>query len=183
MQTHNRSQDDGSSLPVEVNTLPEIINVGFISEHLDNNLENLDFNDICELGREAMDLRKFTNIVIGKLALEVESRYGENSLGEFAKEVGLRKNTVNQYRWVAAHFPELKTYGDLSYTYYRIASGTEDPQGWIQQAVDNNWNVTQLQMKIDGKQLRHECKHEQIEKIVIDKCVDCRTILARQIVS
>ena len=180
MQTHNANKDAISPLPMEVESPPEVIQVGVITEHINNNLQNLDFNDICELGREAMDLRKFTNIVIGKLALEVESRYGEDSIGEFSKEVGLRKDTINQYRWVASHFPDLKTYGDLSYTYYRIAAGTEEPHKWIQRAVDNNWNVTQLQIMIDGKKLRHECEHLEVERTLIDKCVDCRTILVKQ---
>ena len=191
VQTHIRSTDVDSSLLMDIAPISEapseapgleILQPGVISHNLENNLHNLDFNDICELGREAMDLRKFSNIVIGRLALEVEARYGENSIGTFSKEVGLRKSTVNQYRWVSSRFPDLKTYGDLSYTYYRIAAGTDTPEKWIEQAVENNWTVTQLQLKIEGKNLRHECKHEHRQKITIDKCVDCNTILNKEIV-
>lgn len=179
MQTHNGSTEPNSSLSVEVDEFPEIIQVGIISNYLNNNINQLDFDEICDIGREAMDLRKFTNIVIGRLALEVESRYGEDSLGEFAKELGLRRNTVNQYRWVAASFPDIKTYGDLSYTHYRIAAGTSEPKEWIEKAVDNNWNITQFQIKTEGKALSSECDHKRTQKVVIDKCLDCNTIISR----
>src|SRR5690606_13607401 len=119
-------------------------------------LQEADFDEICEMGREAMDMRKISNIIIGQLALEVDSRYGEDAIGSFAKEIALNKKTVSQYRWVARAFPGLTAYNGLSYTHFRLAAGTDKPQEWIDEATKNNWNAAQLKAKIEGRKIASE---------------------------
>jgi len=159
-----------------------IIQPASIMDFINNHLQRADFEDICEMGREAMDMRSISNIIIGQLAMEVDTRYGEDGLGEFAKEINMRKSTINQYRWVAKAFPGLSAYGDgLSYTHYRLAASTKTPQRWIDKAIEENWNSAQLKAKIEGKKLAYESDNTNIQLILLEKDLDTGIILSRTI--
>lgn len=162
-------------------TVPDVIQPSMVVDFVQNRLQGADFEEICEMGREAMDMRKISNIVIGQLAVEVEGRYGEDAIGSFSKEIGLNKQTVTQYRWVAKAFPGLTAYNGLSYTHYRLAAGTDKPQEWIDKAIENNWNGAQLKAKIDGKKLISESDQTNIQLILLEKDIDTGIILSKTI--
>ena len=167
---------------LETYQIPQIVQVDMISNFLDERIEFMDEEEIFEIGREARNLRDFSNIVIGRLALALQTRYGEDSIRTFAEQIGLKAGTVAQYRWVAKAFPLLKSYDGLSFSYYRIAAGTNSPQEWIDKTVENNWNVTQLEKKIKGKKLASECEHAVQKTVKITRCDDCGVITKREIV-
>lgn len=183
MQTYMASDNENRKmeLHLEVQKIPDIIQAGYINEFLDTKLENMDELEIFEMGREARNLHDFSAFVIGKLALSLAKRYGENSIQRFSEEIGLKPTTVAQYRWVAKSFPELKSYSEgLSFSYYRLAAGTNNPQGWIDKAIDNNWNVTQLEKKIKGQLLASECSHKNTVVYEIHQCDDCGVVISRE---
>ncbi len=175
--------ENGISENINEVGVPDSIQVGVINSYLDQNLVGLEYDDICEIGNDARNLRDFSNIVIGRLAGEISKRGGDKALGEFGRRLGLKLETLQQYRWVVSKFPDLKTYTGLSFSYYRIAAGTEDPQGWIQKAIDNGWTVTVLQQKIKNKPLMIECDHKDVEKIYIERCKDCGKKLVKSIIA
>ncbi len=183
MQAHPGSENEESEVPVQIEEYqpPEIIQVGFINRYLDQKLESLNYDEICEVGREARNLRDFSNIVIGRLALSVEKKYGETTLKDFANNLQMDVSTVSQYRWVASKFPEARSYNGLSYSYFRLAAGTQEPQEWIKKAVDNNWNVNQFRKKIKGELLANECSHDKLITIVIEKCDTCGVTIKREV--
>lgn len=169
-----------SDLSVQVD-IPDMIQPAMVVDFVQNKLYGAGFEDICEMGREAMDMRKISSIIIGQLAVEVESRYGEDSLGEFAKEIGLRKSTVSQYRWVAKAFPGMTAYNGISYTHYRLAAGTDKPQEWINKAIENNWNSAQLKAKIEGGKIITETDFSNIQLLLLEKDLDTGIILSKTI--
>lgn len=185
MQTHSGNQDEKSDLSVQVEefTPPHIIQVDLIHKYLDQKIDQLDYDEICEVGREARNLRDFSNIVIGRLALNLERRYGEATISSFAKEIQMDPNTVSQYRWVASKFPQIQSYNGLSYSYFRIAAGTQEPQEWVQKAIDNGWNVTQFQKKVKGEKLANECSHTKTTTVQIVRCEECGVTLQHETIS
>lgn len=162
--------------------IPDSIQVGLINEYLEKSMAGLEYDDLCELGMEARNLRDFSNIVIGRLSSTISARDGKKALGEFGRRLGLKLETLEQYSWVASKFPELKTYDGLSFSYYRLAAGTEDPQGWIQKCIDNGWTVSMLQQKIKGRPLMIECEHKDVEKIYIERCKTCGKKLVKTVI-
>lgn len=191
MQSHNGDRDVNSEVSMAVTNMedtadvlervPDVIQPSMVVDFVTNRLQEADFDEICEMGREAMDMRKISNIIIGQLALEVDSRYGEDAIGSFAKEIALNKKTVSQYRWVARAFPGLTAYNGLSYTHFRLAAGTDKPQEWIDEATKNNWNAAQLKAKIEGRKIASESDYSNIELILLEKDVDTGIILSKTI--
>jgi hypothetical protein len=189
VQSYIRDRDVDGEVPVELapigNSSPfadvDVIQPSMVVDFVAHRLKSAAFEDICEMGREAMDMRKISNIIIGQLALEVDNRYGEDAIGAFAKEIALNKSTVEQYRWVAKAFPGLTAYNGLSYTHFRLAAGTQEPQEWIEKATENNWNSAQLKAKIEGRKIIGESDESNIQLLLIEKDIDTGIILSKTV--
>ncbi len=84
----------------------------------------------------------------GDLALDVEVKYGQKSLQQFAQDVGEEYNTIRIYRKVSGTFRSDKRITDLSWTHHFIASMTENPEDWINEAKNESMSTRQLKSKI-----------------------------------
>lgn len=103
------------------------------------------------MGLNARNVRDLSNWMIGTIALGIQTRWGEDSLGEFAKTIGLNKSTVAQYRWVVSKFgvDYNVTYG-LPWSYYRIAAGTDAPQETLEHFQDQSMTIAEAQHHVKG---------------------------------
>jgi len=138
-------------------------------------LEEFGWEELCEFGRQARFMRDVCNWWIGKVALTVIKKYGEDKLGDFAREIGLKKVTIEQYRWVVSKFgPDYKPDEEhyLSWSYYRLAAGTGEPAEWIEKTINNDWTVIELEKKIKGLPIPKECDHD-FKKKMIEVCEIC----------
>ena len=46
---------------------------------------------------------------------------------------------------------EDRNYPELEFYYYRLAARTDDPHGWLEKAVDNEWSTRELAAEIKSK--------------------------------
>ena len=83
------------------------------------------------------------------LAHEMTGVFGRKTASIVASEVGLSAAYVRQLISLASAFPdETVRAQDLSFTHHRLAAMTEDPAGWIEQAVANEWSVKDMRQAI-----------------------------------
>jgi hypothetical protein len=62
------------------------------------------YTELCELGRALRQSKDDAQWGLGDLALLVETRYGERTIADFAREVGVSKSSLYRYRNVAAFY-------------------------------------------------------------------------------
>lgn len=111
--------------------------------------ENFDMETLAELGREANEITAIRQRILGRLAMMIPTKYGDNALKEFAKEVGLSYPTIQNYRWVESRTAGLAIPDDFTFTARQTLAGTEKPQEWLQKALDEGWSSRQLISKIN----------------------------------
>lgn len=110
---------------------------------------------VCEEGRVARRELDRYRWLIGDLALEVETAWGEARVAEFAREINLAKQTVYRYRQMSAFYSVsarrqmLEEYdGDvITHTHYREAMKAGDLEtalDMIELAASNCWSTDEL---------------------------------------
>jgi len=87
---------------------------------------------------------------LGDLANEIETAYGENTIGKFAYAIGKERKTLMKYRTVSARFePELREkYKKLSFSHFDTLTGVEKPEAWLEKADDEDWSVETLRHNV-----------------------------------
>ena len=134
------------------------------------------WEEACEMGLAARNMRDLSNWILGFLAWKIEVKWGENSLGEFAKLLGFKPATLRQYRWIVKTFgSDYQPAENLPWSYYRLAAGTENPKETINNIVDQNYNYKQAERFVKGVPQPHECQHD-FEEIKFLKCKKCGVI-------
>ncbi len=145
------------------------------------NLENtdlgtFDWETLVSAGMEARNLKDYSQWILGKLAMGVEVKFGLDSLGKYASSIGVKRETLKNYRWVykqwRAEFerPESKVLPNhTSFTVYQVLASREDKVEWLQKAVDNDWSVEVL-----GRNLKKATgKEYQVEVDTMAKTLEC----------
>ena len=87
-------------------------------------------------------------------ALHMTATYGRKTAQMVATDSGLSSAYVRQLVATAKAFPEGTRAADLSFTHHKIAAFTEDPEKWIQQAVEEDLSVKELKQAVTDKQDR-----------------------------
>lgn len=106
---------------------------------------------------------------LGLLALGVETKWGEDSIGKYAKEIGISASSLRVYRWTVKQFitnnpqfipPERLSFGILS----SIAHlSPEERQKFLEEAEDGSMSVERARVEVQkqqGKQVRPKCSFE-----------------------
>ena len=86
--------------------------------------------------------------ILGDLALQVKTEYGEKNIVRYAEEIGMGYKTLWRYRQVSETFEKSLRSDYLPWFHYRVASATKNPHEWIRKAIENNWSTRQLQEAI-----------------------------------
>jgi hypothetical protein len=63
---------------------------------------------------------------LGDLALEVETSYGEDKLGQFADDIGVPYTSMDEYRRISAAYKNPVRTGNLSWSVYKIFAAQEN---------------------------------------------------------
>ena len=135
--------------------------------------QDLTWEETCEMGIAARNLRDLANWVMGQIAFHIEIKWGEGSLVDFAKVVGLHKTTIEQYRWVIKKFGEnYKPTHGLPWSFYRLAAATEKPYETIQKIADEGYTIHQAERYVKGFVVVHDCQHDYQEMVYL-KCKVC----------
>lgn len=139
------------------------------------------WEEACEMGLAARNLRDVTNWIIGAVALGIELKWGESQLGEFAKVLGFDKKTIEQYRWVVKKFgSDYQPAENLPWSYFRLAAGTENPQQTMESFIDNNYTYTEASQFVKGLPVARECTHDFSETVVFDRCTHCKVMRPKE---
>lgn len=141
-------------------------------------IDNPDWSweEACEMGLAARNMRDLSNWVIGTVAVGIGKRWGEDRLGDFAKILAFRKETVEQYKWVVKAFGvEYEPTEGYPWSYYRLAAGTENPQETINEIIDKDLSYTDAEKFVKGLPIISGCEHD-FEVVRFKRCKLCRKL-------
>lgn len=117
--------------------------------------EKEDWEGLISQGLEARENKDTMQWVLGDLALEVDTQYGADTIGDFAVAIGVNKNTLIRYRTVARAFPpEDRQFPKLSHRHYQMVAARADRMELLNDADLNSWSVEGLGEEL--KRLRGE---------------------------
>lgn len=137
------------------------------------------WEEACEMGLAARNLRDLANWVIGQIAFHIQIKWGEKNLSDFANLLGLHRATIEQYRWVIGKFGEdYQPMQGLPWAFYRLAAGTEKPHETLQKIADEQLSYREAQLFVKGNPIPRECKHDYEEYNFI-KCKLCGHLIRR----
>lgn len=137
------------------------------------------WEEACEMGMAARNLRDIANWVIGQVAFHIKIKWGDQNMYDFANLLGLNRATVEQYRWVVKQFGEdYQPAQDLPWSFYRLAAGTEKPKETIQKIADEAMSYRTAQKFVKGFPLPQNCEHDD-EEYVFLKCKVCGRLIKK----
>jgi len=118
--------------------------------------EKKSWEQLVSMGIHARTIREKSQWVLGDLALEVSIVYGEDSLGKYAREINVDKDTLARYRQVSRAWPrELREKfrdpdGDyfMSHRHFQILAPRVDKKEWMDKCMDNTWSTKQLDVEL-----------------------------------
>ena len=61
-----------------------------------------DYQDFVSVGLEVRQFRDHSAWILGCLAIGIEKKYGFNTVGTFAKEIGVQVGSLEAYRWTVS---------------------------------------------------------------------------------
>ena len=116
------------------------------------------YEQLCELGRTAAEHIDTGRFTVGDLALLVQKHYRRDTIGRFAKDIGLPKARVNEYRRVCRFWSESErqrlfdTYGRMvNYTHLRESMRLKDKAAalaFVTECGDNAYTVEQAHVEL-----------------------------------
>ena len=129
----------------------------------------ISWEEAVSKGMELREVKDNVQWELGDLALEVDTAYGQDSIGKFSNDIGINKKSLQQYRRVSTAFPLETRIAYLSHRHHLILAAREDRLEWLKKAADNNWTTTQLyrEVAID------EGRHVEKEQPDTEKCDTC----------
>jgi len=100
----------------------------------------------------------------GDIAARISVKFGEDSLGQFAQEVGESRSTLDNYRRVARAFPPSRRRYNLPFSTFLAASYADSFNkkdqafesdkrfSWIEKAEEKQWSFQRLRYEIGATQ-------------------------------
>lgn len=118
------------------------------------------WEQLCEMGRQARQLKEQSQWVLGDIAIEVEITYGAESLQKYAIDINVEYETIKRYRTVSKAWPKeicdkyKNADGDywLSHRHFQLLAPREDREEWLVNAHDNGWSTKQLEVELKKKE-------------------------------
>lgn len=118
------------------------------------------YEEICEWGRTAAANIDQGRWLIGDLALEVDKRYGKNTVADFAKQINVPVNRVKEYRTTCKFWQNsvrtdiLDNNPVITYTHMRKAMRFKDvsiARRFIDECAGNAWTVERAGIEIKAR--------------------------------
>jgi hypothetical protein len=133
------------------------------------------WEELISEGLEARELRDNSQWKLGDLAAEVETSYGEDTIGKYAYAVGQEKKTLMNYRTIALKFPEdIRTrYPRVSFSHFAVIANTEKPEAWLVKADDESWSVEHLRKEINEAYPKNNVPEMLDEPPEVNRCDTC----------
>lgn len=119
------------------------------------------YEHLCELGRSAAQNIDQGRYLIGDLAAQIKKEYGRDTVGRFAKDIGIPKARAQEYRHVCEFWTKsaradiFDTYaGQVTYSHLRAAMRLKDADAaldFIRECGDNSYTVEQAAVKLQER--------------------------------
>jgi hypothetical protein len=118
--------------------------------------EKKSWEQLVSMGIHARTVRETSQWVLGDLALEVTIVYGKDSLGKYAREINVDRETLARYRQVSRAWPKKirKKFQDpdgdyfMSHRHFQVLAPRSDKEEWLNKSMDNSYSVAQLQVEL-----------------------------------
>ena len=123
-----------------------------------------EWDDLIGLWHNTTEVDRLAQWYKGDIAVRIGIIFGEDSLGQFAQEVGESRSALDNYRRVARAFPPDKRDYNLPFYTFLAASladsfdkgkkefASERRFGWVEKAETNNWSFLRLRQEMEGVQ-------------------------------
>jgi len=146
--------------------LPNIPQTEIVQE-----VRDVEWESLVSKGLELREKQDSNQWELGELASEVESVYGEDSVGKFAGDIGMVKKTAMNYRSVWKRYEGTglrEKYPKLSFSHFRSVINTDNPDYWLNQSDLNDWSVEKL-----GHEMGDSDPRPKETKPEVIKCEEC----------
>lgn len=103
---------------------------------------------------KSLDTKRFE---LGDLACLVSKKYGHDTIGKFATEIGVKKARLQEYRTVTSFYPKdlrmqiFGAYPGLTYSHLRTAMKLQSPDEamfFLEECADSGWSVELAELEI-----------------------------------
>ncbi len=111
-----------------------------------------DWNEHVETARALIESLDNHRWHLAAVCASVDTKYGEESLSQFASEIGMSTRTVYSYAQTYRGFESRKRSQILSFHHHTIAVRAEDPEKAIEEAEDEELSTRELESRISGKE-------------------------------
>jgi len=107
--------------------------------HEDELINQAEWDDCVRRGIELRQRRDKSNLMLGDLALAVETEYGAHSLERYAEEIDVAYDSLKVYRWAASRFEKDDRFDELSLRHHQMVArlAEESSRRNEQQKLDN----------------------------------------------
>lgn len=101
-------QPEATSFIYMTNVSIALATVGAIDQQVQTQIASFtQWEEFVQAGIEARQYKDRSQWLLGCLALGAEKKYGEDSIGKFAKTIGVRVGSLQTYRWVVKQYVEI----------------------------------------------------------------------------
>lgn len=123
-----------------------------------------EWEDLVGLWQIASEVDRYSQWYKGDIAARIGVKFGEDSLGQFAQEVGENRSTLDNYRRVARAFPPSKRRYNVPFSTFLAASYADSFNkkdqafesdkrfDWIEKAEEKQWSFQRLRYEIGATQ-------------------------------
>jgi hypothetical protein len=112
-----------------------------------NTRPGLDWEELISAGIEARQASDQTRWKLGDLALQVDSRYGEHTLEQYAKSIGVPYDSLRRYRDISKAYEAATRVASLSWTHHRVMAAEPDRLEWLKRAVEAGWSAARTRQE------------------------------------
>lgn len=133
------------------------------------------WEEFVSRGMEARESKDNSQWLLGDLAQEVETTYGEDSIGKYSWAIGVEKKTMMNYRTVAKRFNRetRDKYRKLSFSHFALATACASPEAWLEKADNNDWSVEGLRKEMREVYAEIKEPHLDDEPPEVYRCGEC----------
>lgn len=142
--------------------------LALIKHSLINKLTKWD--DFVVFGQQVRVMKDVSQWWTGDLARRVTTKYGEDSLGKYARETGNNYKSLLEYRRVAKAYPrKTDRLPFLSWTHHQRALKSANPYALLIKAHDNEWSIRQMERYMIEKKAK-SCSHSWKKFLICELC-------------
>jgi len=133
-------------------------------------IQDWDWETYISYGQTIRSLKDGCQWSLGDLSRGITKKYGKDSLGKFAREIGVNEKSLMEYRRIAKAYPRKKDrLIFLSWSHHQRALKSENPTKLLEKAHDEEWSIRQMDRYLIEKKSA-DCQHEYKKFLICQKC-------------